>query len=256
MSGYEEVAVFRTSLDLTEQGIIRIINETYYQNPLRIVMLPIVSVEIFPEEGPDRIFALGFGYTELPSILQQYGEILEIHVRRTATIAAELATGETEAELLLTLVNVLMEAINFDDGAARTISTHGSQNLAATAVGALFRGRAVGEGFAMALKAVADELGFDCRVVLGYYDGSVHAWNIISLYGDFYHVDVAMSVLSGIETAFLKTDTDFEEMYSWDRANTVICNGELTLDDILGTTNLGGQGNNEEQNGEQNGEED
>ena len=55
------------------------------------------------------------------------------------------------------------------------------------------------------------------------------------LYGDYYHIDVAMSVVYGIEAAFLKTDAQFEEMlYTWDRENTVSCDGELTLEDIIG----------------------
>jgi len=77
-------------------------------------------------------------------------------------------------------------------------------------------------------------LGFDCRVVLGLLDGRVHAWNIVFLEGAFYHIDVAMCVVNGLETAFLKTDADFEEMYDWDMENTVRCEGELTLEDIIG----------------------
>ena len=145
----------------------------------------------------------------------------------------------------------------FDEGAARTIHVHGAQNLAATAYGALVRGSAVGEGFAMAFKALADELGFDCRVVLGYHDGQVHAWNIISLYGDYYHVDVAMSRVNGIDTAFLKTDADFEKMlYTWDRENTVRCEGALTLDDIPGLGGIDDPDETDDPNGEHNNEED
>jgi len=231
MGQHKEEAVIRTSMQLSDEEIAEQIKEIYYENPRRIVMLPFVTVEIFPEEGMDRIYEIKFGHAESPGMLQQYGENLSVSVRRNA----ENAVGDTDAEILLSLVGNLMASTEFDEGTARTISTHGAQNFAATAFGALVRGSAVGEGFAMAFKALCDELGFDCRVVLGLLDGRVHAWNIVLLEGAFYHIDVAMCVVNGLETAFLKTDEDFEEMYDWDKENTVRCEGELTLEDIIGT---------------------
>ena len=252
MSQYREEAFFRTRLQLTEEDITRLVEDTYYQNPHRIVMLPIVTVEFFPEEGLDRIYNIRFGYSESAGVLQRFGDLLEIYVHRNAA----LVTGNTDSEIFLSLVSGLIESTIFDEGAARTIHVHGAQNLAATAYGALVRGSAVSEGFAMAFKALADELGLECRVVLGYLDGQVHAWNIISLYGDYYHVDVAMSRVNGIETAFLKRDADFEEMlYTWDRENTVRCEGELTLDDISGPEDENEPEDTDEQNDEDNNEE-
>jgi len=279
ISEYKEEAVIRTSMQLSEEEITELVKEIYYQNPRRIVMLPFVAVDIFPEVveilpdevedpreedenypdededhpdededhpeddegfpdavggfpnvGVDRIYEIKFGYMEGPSMLQVYSENLALYVRQNA----ERAVGDTDAEILLSLVENLMASTAFDEGTARTISIHGAQNFAATAFGALVRGQAVGEGFAMAFKALCDELRFDCRVVLGYIDGRVHAWNIIFLDGYYYHIDVAMAVVNGLETAFLKTDADFEEMYTWDRENTVRCEGSLTLEDIIG----------------------
>ena len=229
MSDYRDEAVFRTSLQITEEEIIGFVEETYYQNPRNIVMMPVTAVEVFPESGRDRIFELRFSYIDSASILRQYGENLALYVRRNA----ELAVGDTDSDILLSLAKNIIASTSFDEGTARTISVHGAQNFAATAFGALVNGSAVGEGFAMAFKALCDELGFDCLVVLGYLDGGVHAWNIVSLYGYFYHVDLAMGVVNGIETAFLKTDEDFEERYTWDRDSTVICNGTLTYEDIV-----------------------
>jgi len=230
MSEHREEAIIRSNLRLSDEEITEFVRETYYQNPRRVVMLPFVTVETFPEEGVDRIYEVKFSYTESPSMLQQYSDQLLLYVRRNAANAV----GETDAEILLFLVENLIASATFDEGTARTIHTHGAPNLAATAFGALVGGSAVGEGFAMAFKALCDELGFDNRVVLGYFDGRIHAWNIVSLEDNFYHIDVAMSAVNGLETAFLKTDTDFMEMYQWDRENTVRCEGTLTLEDIIG----------------------
>jgi len=230
MSEYREEAIIQTNLQFTDDDITGFVSEIYYQNPRSIVMLPFVTVETFPEEGVDRIYEIKFGNTDSTGMLQRFSRELELYVQGNA----ELAVGDTDSEILLFLANSLIVSTTFDEGMARTIHAHGPQNFAATAFGALVRGSAVGEGFAMAFKALADEMGINCRIVLGHYDGIVHAWNIVSLYGDFYHIDVAMSAVNGIETAFLKSDIDFEEMlYTWDRENTVRCEGLLTIDDVL-----------------------
>ena len=229
MSGYLDEAVFRTTLNITAEDITAFVSETYYQNPRSIVMLPVTAVGVFPPNGEDRIFELHFGYVDRPDILSQYSSSLTSYVRRNA-LAAD---GENDVEILISLAANLIAACVYDEGMARAISEHGAQNFAATAYGALVKASAVGEGFAMAYKALCDELGFDCRVVLGYHDGMVHAWNIISLYGYNYHIDVAMCALNGIETAFLKSDADFLEHYSWDIVNTIRCNGPLTYEDFV-----------------------
>ena len=253
MSEYREEAVIRTNMRITESDIAELVRETYYRNPHLIVMLPIMAIERFPEEGVDRIYEIQFSYAERPRMMRQFGALLEEYILRNA----ELAVGNTDSEILLSLAESLIGSTNFDEDIARTIHAHGAQNLAATAFGALVRGSAVGEGFAMAFKALADNLGFDCRVVLGYYDGMVHAWNVVLLYGEYYHIDVAMCVVHGLEAGFLKTDADFEQLYTWDRANTVRCEGELTLDDIAGSEDVDEPDDPEnlENNDEQNDEE-
>ena len=232
MSEYREEAVFRSTLDITEEDIREYAREIYYENPRYIVMLPVIAFEAFPPDGEDRIIELRFVHIEQTSIMRQYSDSLTAHVRGNAG----LAVGRNDGETLLSLVENLISSVRFDVAAAWSISEHGAQNFSATAFGALVRQNAVGEGGAMAFKALCDELGFDCRVVLGYLDGRTHAWNIVSLAGWFYHIDVSMSARNGIETAFLKTDEGFiEEFYEWDFENTITCNGALTYEDIVFT---------------------
>ena len=231
MSEYREEAVFLTSMQITEAEMEEFIRDTYYQNPRSIVMMPVTVVTTLTAGGNEKIIELSFRYLEQASVLRQFGASLNGYVRQNA-FAAE---GENDAEILLSLVENLIGACAYDEGTARTISEHGVQNIAATAYNALVRGSAVGEGFAMAFKSLCDELGFDCHVVLGYIDGRVHAWNVVSLYGDYYHIDTAMCALNGVETAFIKNDADLiEENYSWDMENTLRCNGTLTYEDIVG----------------------
>ena len=230
MKQHIDQALFQSTLQLTDETISEKISNIYYQNPSSIVMLPIVTVESFPEEGDERIYLIQFSYTYNYTMMRQFSEILSSYIAHIV----EGVAGDTDSLKLLNLVRDLAASIRFEEEAARMISVPGAQNISATAFGALFRAHAVGEGFAMAFKAISNELGFDNRIVLGYLDGWIHAWNIVYLDGYFYHIDIAMISEYGLERAFLKTDDDFEAMgYEWDRENTVICNGPLTFEDIL-----------------------
>jgi len=233
MGDYRDEAVFRTTMQLTEHDLLNLISEIYYQNPRKIVMLPIVAIEVFPEIGEDRIFRLSFGHAMDADLLRELSRSLYLAVR--GHIAH--VYGETDAERLLSLAEHLIAFADFDEVRARALSEHGVQNLAATAFGALINSSAIGEGFAMAFKALSDELGIYNRVVLGFMDGVHHAWNIVYIDGYYYHIDIAMGDVYGIETAFLKSDAEFMLNYEWDMENTPRCGGPLTFYDVIGSDN-------------------
>ena len=231
MSDYRDEVLIRTELQgITADDMVAYVKATYYDNPRNIVMMPVTAVEIFPSEGTDKIYELRFAYSQQTEFFLQYGASLSGAVRQYAAVAG----GDNDAEILLSLAEKLIGACVYDAGTANVISEHGTQNFAATAYGALVIGNAVGEGFAMAYKALCEELGIECVVILGYLDGMIHAWNIVSLYGDSYHIDVSMCAENGLETAFLKTDAEFIERYQWDFENTVNCDGELTYEEVAG----------------------
>lgn len=232
MSDYRDEVLIRTALrDITADDIPGYIKDTYYDNPRSIVMMPVTVVRAYPEVGDDKILELRFGNIEQPDILRRYGESLSGAVRRYAA-AAE---GDNDGEILLSLAEKLTGFCAYDEGVAKAISEHGTQNYSATAYGALVIGSAVGEGFAMAYKALCEELGIECIVILGYLDGMIHAWNVVSLYGDYYHIDISMCAKNGIETAFLKTDSDLaESYYMWDLVAVPACRGDLTYEEIAG----------------------
>ncbi|MCL2408993.1 MAG: hypothetical protein FWC96_05185 [Oscillospiraceae bacterium] len=214
MGEYRDEIIFRTSLpDVTANMVTALVRTLYYENPRGIVIMPVTSAEVFPEtHGDDKIIELQLRFGDESGILHQRGGSLADAVRRNA----ELAVGGNDEEKLRALAENLIASCDFDYGAAMTVAEHGSQRTEATAYGALVAGRAVGEGFAMAFKALADELGIDTRVVLGYLNDMVHAWNKVYLDGEAYHIDAAMGAVNGIETVFMRTGADFIEMgYSW-----------------------------------------
>ena len=58
-----------------------------------------------------------------------------------------------------------------------------------TAYGALVTKWAVCDGYALAFQRFMDVLGIPCRIALGTRDGEPHAWNLVFLDGQWYHLD-------------------------------------------------------------------
>jgi hypothetical protein len=230
MRRYEESAVIYTRLgDIKPDEVRGYIEEIYYANPLEIIMLPVVGVDVFPDHGSERIVEITLGQRNPSNISLTYTAALAVAARNIA----ETASGESDGELLLALLGALTDTAEYDADAAR-IGQYSTQNFNATAYGALVYGLAVGEGYAMAYKTLCDELGIECVVVLGALGANAHAWNIVRVGGDYYHIDAAMCDESGVEAAFLMGDADMQGAgYVWDSANYPPCSGPLTYADFL-----------------------
>ncbi|MDR2664732.1 MAG: hypothetical protein LBC21_00445 [Oscillospiraceae bacterium] len=229
MSRYSETAVIYTRLgDITEDDIRGYIEEIYYENPLEIIMLPVVGVEIFPESGNERIVEITLGQRNPPGISLTYTAGLV----RAARNIAEAASGESDGEILLDLLERLTDASEYDADAAR-IGQYSTQNFNATAYGALVYGAAIGEGYAMAYKALCDELGLECTVALGERGSYMHAWNIVRVNDDYYHIDASMCDVNGAGTAFLRNDAEMaQDGYIWAAGRYPACSGPLKYADF------------------------
>ena len=223
---YASEAVIRTGISgITPESVEGFVRELYYQNPLSVVMMPGTAVEFFPPDGGDRIIELTFGNWVAADLLESYNDSLH----RAASIMVKQATGENDAEILRSLCEMLMAACEYDEAGAVLIAEYGTQNFSATACGALVNGSAVGEGYAMAYKALCDELGIECTVVLGKLGDMLHAWNVVTLDGYYYHVDSSACDRIDFYAGFLKSDEQLAEAgYSWDKLATRICGGPFS----------------------------
>lgn len=231
------LTVLAKGITLTEDDALDMIRQIYYENPMDIVMLPVMTPPTFyPDQGQsqDRIIQFTFSYRfDDTNTLRAMGEALADTVR---TVAESATGGNDDAAILLSLAKQLIAITEYD--AAKAVSgDYSNQTPSATAYGALVNGSAVDEGYAMAYKALCDDLGITCDVVLGMLDGKHHAWNIVGIDGYYYHVDVSMCDVNGLDTAFLKNDTEMnKQQYSWDTVKYKICNGTLTYGDLTSGT--------------------
>lgn len=251
MTSYRSDAAIRTTLpDITQDAVQQYLTEIYYENPLQIVMLPITTVTIYPEQpvaGAERLLELTFDYSQPTSVLQRFGEWLR---SATGDVAAA-AGGSNDAEILLSLARGLADLAAYDE-AASELSEYPTQSLSATAYGALLGGSAIGEGYAMAFKALCDELSLPCQVVRGTRTAPLpepaegetegeaptethslpHAWNIVTYDGNSYHIDPARCDTEGFEFGFFKSDAEMELEYGWDRDRFPTCDGPESYNTI------------------------
>ncbi len=217
------MTVLLKNVMLTADEALGYVSEIYYENPLDIVMMPVTTVEFYPNHGKERIVEFVFGYRYEDSTLKA----MENSLKNTVSNIAESVTGNSDGAILLSLARRLTEIADYDEETAAS-GEYSNQNTAATAYGALITGSAIGEGYAMAYKALCDSLGLECYVVLGTYNGNPHAWNIVAIDDHYYHVDVAMCDVKGMSAAFLKKDSEMKKKYVWDTEKYEVCNGPLT----------------------------
>ncbi len=214
-------------VEMTEKDARDSVSRLYYENPGDIVMVPVTTVDFYPKYGSDRIIKYTFGYRYEASTLQEMEQLLKDAVLDMAGSAA----GDDGMLVLLTLAQRLMDSAVYDEETAAG-GDYSNQNVSATAYSALISGSAVSEGYAMAFKALCDKLGVECTVVIGRYAGALHAWNIVGLEGNYYHIDVCSCDRFGLETAFLKNDTEMGADYEWDTDAYPVCDGPLSYDDL------------------------
>lgn len=93
------------------------------------------------------------------------------------------------------------------------------------AYGVLVNGAAVCDGYAKAMKLLLDRVDVRSLVVSGRSKGSAHAWNMVCLDGQYYHVDATWDdpVMSDggqilTYTYFNLTDDDIQADHTWDGA--------------------------------------
>jgi len=107
-----------------------------------------------------------------------------------------------------------------------------------TIVGALLNSACVCDGYARAFQLLCDNAGLHCIIVCGHTQMAEakepHAWNIVMLTGQCYHVDVtqasaAAEKSSGCSTQFfLRSDQSFSHNHEWNRHVYPVCASDFT----------------------------
>lgn len=101
-----------------------------------------------------------------------------------------------------------------------------------TAYGALVQNEAVCDGYSKAFKLLLEKAGIDSIIINGETEGIAHAWNIVDIQSEYYHVDVTSNKLEdknkyAIHAYFNLSDSQISETHSIsNRFNIPKCNYE------------------------------
>lgn len=99
-----------------------------------------------------------------------------------------------------------------------------------TAYGALCLGIAVCEGYSEAACILLNRSGVETKIITGKSKGIGHAWNLVKLEGEWYHLDITWNdpyqsdTISSIQYHYFNlTDSDISRDHQWDKTNYAAC---------------------------------
>lgn len=180
------------------------VGQAYYADPLACPVLPAAATSVFPESGVSHILEITLDYGMDGETLSERREALSGALE---TLAASIGEDASGYERVGALCAYLAAACAFSDEAG------------STAYDALVLGEADSEGAAMAFEAGCRALGYDCVTVSGRMDGEPHFWNIVTVGGAAYHVDVTVW-----NRVFLVSDEALLSAgYWWDNSEYPVC---------------------------------
>ncbi len=142
-------------------------------------------------------------------------------------ISAVIEPGMSDFEKLLILHDYIVENASYDTDIHLVGEVLPESHAA---YGVLIRGKGVCESYAKALKLLLDRLNMECLFVSGIAKGERHAWNMVKIGGDYYHVDATWNdpiMDDGTEVLrhdyFNITDEEIGATHTWDRHEYPVC---------------------------------
>ena len=189
--------------------------DTWYADPLACPVLPEVEAGLYPESGVSRIAEITLNYGLEPQALAQRRQAVD---EALAAMTAAVLPDPEEEQAPMDTAGQIEALCQYLADNCRTDSEAGS-----TVWDALVNGAADSQGVGMALLAGCQAAGIDCRIVYGRLDGEPHFWNIVTVDGAWYHVDVTAWTGEGGNTLFLAGDEQLWGTYWWDTSQYPAC---------------------------------
>ena len=185
----------------------RVFWEVYYDTPEAALTTPEVAVQLYPDHGAARVVEMTLDWgTERETLEEQSAQV---------TAAAARLMGQDSGG---TLTNVWLLCTRLRSGLDWNEEGPGS------VYAALVQGEANSEGIAMAYQLLCDMAGIPCRLVRGTREESVHCWNLITVDGASWHLDLTARES---RDRFLHTDEELEDRgYTWSRTDYPACTGK------------------------------
>ncbi len=167
--------------------------------------------------------------TSMTLKLQRYERYANVDVNEMEQIKAAMiseaqaivdlaGTDRSDWEKLLIAHDELVRRISYDT----TLDQSNNQTASA-----LIDDYSLCKGYAQSFKLVCDLMAIDCQVISGQADGIEHAWNLVKLEDEYYHIDVTHDdpVPDRGPTGpvdhrhFLRSDDQMSSTHQWLREN-------------------------------------
>lgn len=197
----------------------QLVMEVYHENPACAAGEPQPDVYMYSGAGRQRLYEinLDYGLSE-DEIIRRKSLLLNLDVESNTG-----AENMDEANAALAACRYLAEHCTLTEDARLN-----------TLYDALIQGQADSEGVALAYVEMCHQLGLECEIVYGQRAWRDACWNIVTLEGERYHVDVSACMTEGLWSGFLHSDESMWSEYRWDTAAYPACRGTLTYADVAG----------------------
>lgn len=128
---------------------------------------------------------VGYQYTP-----KELAEKLEKEAEEQAVVDAAIASCVTDGMSDYEIAKALHDYLALNNEYDMRYYSGSMPYVSYTAYGALVNRTSVCAGYALAYERLMDQVGIPCEYVTGMTTNGYHAWNIIQIDGEWYHVDM------------------------------------------------------------------
>ncbi len=136
-------------------------------------------------DDDNTILVVGYQYTP-----KELAEKLEKEAEEQAVVDAAIASCVTDGMSDYEIAKALHDYLTTHNEYDMRLYSGNLPALSRTSYGALVDRTSVCAGYALAYERLMDQVGIPCEYVTGMTTNGYHAWNIIQIDGEWYHVDV------------------------------------------------------------------
>lgn len=186
------------------------------EQPCRVVEIPKVTVEVYPDNGITRIVEMHFGYNN-------NRDDMRAMLSNVSTVCASAGTYASAVTGNMQRLTRLCEYLITRSDYQQTDTT------TTPAYSLLCRKYASDRGFASVLYNTAERSGLECYLVTGTKEEAPYCWNIVAVDGHYYHIDLMQQWQNGEITPQLYSDAQMEG-YEWDADTYPACDTQPESD--------------------------
>lgn len=213
----QQVTILIDTSTTTTENVRSLVQDLYRRNPTLCVREPQLTVNMYSGSGRQRLYEINFRYGMAEDeVIRCKSQLKNLDV--VSNLNAEQLD---ESHRALSACRYLVENCVL------------SETAPGSCFDALIQGESSSEGLALAYVEMCHQLGIECRVVYGQFNGKDHCWNIIRLNEEHYHVDVSRCYDNHFEDGFLLNDESMWNDYRWIISSYPACAGELSYARVI-----------------------